>query len=127
MPMVSFKQKGDFSKLNTYLEKLLDVANLSILDKYGREGVLALERATPKDTGKTSQSWDYEIIRSPNSVTLGFSNDNFVNGVPIAIVLQYGHATGNGGYVQGRDYINPALQPIFDQIAEEAWKEVTKL
>lgn len=127
MPMVSFKQKGDFSKLNTYLERLLDVANLSILDKYGREGVLALERATPKDTGKTSQSWDYEIIRGKNSVTLGFSNNNFVNGVPIAIVLQYGHATGNGGYVQGRDYINPALQPIFDQLAEEAWKEVTKL
>lgn len=124
--MITFQQKGDFSKLTRYLERIKEVVNLSELDKYGREGVAALAAATPVDTGKTAASWEYEISRSKGSVSLTFKNTNIVNGVPIAIILQYGHGTRNGGYVQGRDYINPAIQPIFDRIAEEAWKEVTK-
>lgn len=124
--MISFRQKGDFSKLNRYFEKIKETAKIGALDKYGREGVAALSSATPVDTGKTANSWYYEIKRQNGSVSLVFKNSNIVNGVPIAIILQYGHATGNGGWVEGRDYINPAIQPIFDKIAESAWKEVTK-
>ena len=124
--MIKFTQKGDFSKLTRYLERVKEVAKLGDLDKYGREGVAALAAATPVDTGKTASSWEYEITRNKDSVTLTFKNTNIVNGVPIAIILQYGHGTRNGGYVKGRDYINPAIQPIFDRIADEAWREVTK-
>lgn len=124
--MISIKQKGNFKKLSSFLEKGKEVFNIGILDKYGREGVAALTAATPKKTGKTSQSWSYEISRKNGSVALEFKNSNRVNGVPIAIILQYGHATGNGGYVQGIDYINPALRPIFNKLAEEAWREVRK-
>ena len=124
--MISFRQKGDFSKLDRYFEKIKETAKIGALDKYGREGVAALSSATPVDTGKTADSWYYEIKRQNGSVSLVFKNSNIVNGVPIAIILQYGHATGNGGWVEGRDYINPAIQPIFDKIAESAWKEVTK-
>lgn len=124
--MISIKQRGDFKKLSSFLEKGKEVFNIGILDKYGREGVAALTAATPKKTGKTSQSWSYEISRKNGSVALEFKNSNRVNGVPIAIILQYGHATGNGGYVQGIDYINPALRPIFNKLAEEAWREVRK-
>lgn len=124
--MISIRQRGDFSKLDNSLQKLLEIGNLSILDKYGRQGVIALESATPKDTGLTASSWYYTIKRQNGRVSLSFSNSNIQNGVPIAIVLQYGHGTGTGGWVEGRDYINPAIQPIFDKIAEEAWKEVIK-
>jgi hypothetical protein len=125
--MITLRSKGDFSKLTTYMEKLKEVVKLGDLDKYGKEGVDALASATPVDTGETAKSWKYEITRSGNRVTISFYNTNIQNGVPIAIILQYGHGTGNGGYVQGRDYINPAIQPIFNRIAEEAWKEVTRL
>ena len=125
--MISFRQKGDFSKLTRYLERAKEVARIGDLDKYGRQGVAALESATPKDTGLTSKSWKYKIKQSKGSVSFSFYNTNIQNGVPIAIILQYGHATRNGGWVQGRDYINPAIQPIFDQIASHAWKEVTEL
>lgn len=125
--MIGFRQKGDFSKLSGYFEKLKEAARIGVLDKYGREGVAALSSATPVDTGLTASSWYYEIRRENGSVSLVFNNSNVNNGVPIAIILQYGHGTNNGGWVQGRDYINPALQPIFDKIAQEAWKEVTKL
>ena len=124
--MISFRQKGDFSRLNNYLENLKGVVRLSNLDKYGREGVNALSSATPIDSGLTSDSWYYKINRSKESVSIQFCNSNINKGVPIAIILQYGHATNNGGWVEGRDYINPAIQPIFDKLAEEAWKEVTK-
>ncbi len=124
--MISFRQKGDFSKLTSYLEKLKGGFNLSILDKYGREGVAALSSATPVDSGLTAESWKYEIKKEANSVSIVFSNTNVQNGVPIAIILQYGHGTGTGGWVQGRDYINPAIKPIFDKLASEAWKEMTK-
>lgn len=125
--MITFRQKGDFSKLTSFLEKARESVKLGDLDRYGREGVSALESATPVDTGLTAKSWSYNIENKNGSVTISFNNSNIQNGVPIAIILQYGHGTRNGGFVQGRDYINPAIQPIFDKIAENAWKEVTKL
>ena len=125
--MITFRQKGDFSKLTRYLEKVKSVVKLSDLDKYGKEGVAALASATQVDTGLTASSWSYEIKHQNGRVSITFKNSNIQNGVPIAIILQYGHGTRNGGWVQGRDYINPAIQPIFDRIANEAWREVTKL
>jgi len=124
--MISFRQKGDFSKTLQYLGRIKNAAKLNDLDKYGREGVAALKSATPVKTGKTASSWYYEIVRGKGSVSITFNNSNIQNGVPIAIILQYGHGTGTGGWVEGRDYINPAIQPIFDKIAENAWREVTK-
>lgn len=125
--MISFRQKGDFSKITRYLERVKEFVKLGDLDKYGREGVAALESATPIDTGLTAQSWYYEIINKNGVARINFNNKNINQGVPIAIILQYGHGTGTGGWVEGRDYINPAIQPIFDKIAESAWKEVTRL
>lgn len=125
--MIKFRQKGDFSKLTRYFERVKEVVKLGDLDKYGREGVAALESATPVNTGLTASSWRYEIDHGKDSVSISFYNDNIQNGVPIAIILQYGHGTRNGGWVQGRDYINPVIRPLFDKIADEAWKEVTKL
>ena len=125
--MISFRQKGDFSNLSSYLERVKEKAKLGDLDKYGRAGVAALASATPVDSGQTANSWYYEIERQNGSVSIVFNNSNVNKGVPIAIILQYGHGTGTGGWVQGRDYINPAIQPIFDEIANNAWKEVTKV
>ncbi len=125
--MIKFRQKGDFSKLTRFLEKVKGVVRLGDLDKYGREGVAALSSATPVDSGQTANSWYYKIVNKNNSATITFYNSNIQNGVPIAIILQYGHGTRNGGWVQGRDYINPAIQPIFDKIVNDAWREVTKL
>lgn len=125
--MISFRQKGDFSKLSRYLERAKEAAKVGILDKYGREGVAALASATPTDSGKTAVSWEYEIVRQNGSVSIVFKNTNVNEGVNIAVILQYGHGTGTGGWVQGRDYINPAIQPIFDRIADDAWKEVSRL
>lgn len=125
--MISFRQKGDFSKLTRFLEKVKETVKIGDLDRYGREGVAALSSATPVDSGLTASSWYYEIKHENGSVTISFNNSNIQNGVPIAIILQYGHGTGTGGWVQGRDYINPAIQPIFDEIANNAWKEVTKI
>ena len=125
--MISFRQKGDFSKLTNFLEKAKEVVHLGNLDKYGREGVAALASATPRESGETAQAWSYEITNRKGSATITFNNSNIQNGVSIAIILQYGHGTRNGGWVEGRDYINPAIQPIFDKIVEEAWREVTKL
>jgi hypothetical protein len=125
--MIKFRHKGDFSKSLKYLEKAKGVVRLSDLDRYGREGVAALSSATPVESGLTASSWYYEIVRTKESVSINFSNSNIQNGVPIAVILQYGHGTRNGGWVQGRDYINPAIQPIFDKIANDAWREVTKL
>lgn len=125
--MISFRQKGDFSKLTNYLEKAKNLAKIGDLDKFGRAGVAALKSATPVNTGLTASSWYYKIEHVKGSATISFHNSNIQNGVPIAIILQYGHGTNNGGWVEGRDYINPAIQPIFDQIANDAWKEVTKL
>ena len=125
--MISFRQKGDFSKLSKYLTRAKNAVRFGNLDKYGREGVAALASATPVDSGLTASSWYYEITRNDGSTTISFNNSNIQNGVPIAIILQYGHGTGTGGWVQGRDYIYPAIQPIFDKLANDAWREVTKL
>lgn len=124
--MIRLQHKGDFSKLTGRLERLKKVAHLSILDKYGRRGVEALASDTPVDTGLTARSWYYKIENTGQSATLSFFNSNIQNGVPIAIILQYGHGTGTGGWVEGRDYINPALRPIFDELARELWREVSR-
>ena len=124
--MIRFRQRGDFSSLTSYFQRIKEVIKFSDLDKYGREGVVALEMYTPKDTGLTSRSWKYRIEHGNETVSISFYNTNINQGVSIAVILQYGHGTRNGGWVEGRDYINPAIRPIFDKIAEEAWKEVTK-
>ena len=125
--MISFRQKGDFSKTTRYMMKAKEAARIRHLDRYGQEGVAALASATPVESGLTANSWSYKIVRNRRSVTIAFENSNIQNGVPIAIILHYGHGTRNGGWVEGRDYINPAIQPIFDKLADEAWREVTKL
>ena len=125
--MISFSHKGDFSKLTGFLERTKSVVHLSTLDRYGREGVAALASATPVESGETAASWSYEIQNGDGTAAITFKNSHIVDGVPIAIILQYGHGTGTGGWVEGRDYINPAIQPIFDEIVEEAWMEVAQL
>ncbi len=108
------------------MKKIIDGNYLKVCERYGQEGVEALMSATPVDSGLTASSWSYEITRNLNSTVIAFANSNIQNGVPIAIIIQYGHGTRNGGWVQGRDYINPAIQPIFDRIAKEVWEEVVK-
>lgn len=125
--MVTFKHKGDFSKLTRFLERSKESAQLRGLDKYGKEGVAALASATPVDSGQTANSWYYKIERKGDTAAIHFCNSHINEGVPIAIIIQFGHGTGTGGWVEGRDYINPAIQPVFDNIAESAWREVTKL
>lgn len=125
--MITVRQKDNFDKLTRYMVKLDKTVKRADLNKYGKEGVAALASATPVDSGLTANSWYYEVERRPGSATITFYNSNIQNGIPIAIILQYGHGTGTGGWVQGRDYINPAIQPIFDKIAENAWREVTSL
>lgn len=125
--MIRFKHRGDFSKTTRYLSKLEKAIKLGILDKYGAKGVSALSSATPVETGQTASSWSYKIERGGKGAKIAFYNSHTNQGVNIAIILQYGHGTGTGGWVQGRDYINPAIQPIFDEITEAVWKEVTKL
>lgn len=106
------------------MERLLDYFNKGGLDKFGQKGVAALQAATPKDTGKTADSWTYDIVQSGDRVSIVWSNTNVNDGVNIAVILQYGHGTGNGGYVEGIDYINPAMRSIFQNIADEAWREM---
>lgn len=124
--LISFRQKGDFKKITGFLERAKGAMHLGFLDKYGREGVAALSSATPVESGLTASSWYYEIEHGNGSVSIAFYNSNIQNGVPIAVILQYGHGTGTGGWVEGRDYINPSIRPVFDKIAEAAWREVTK-
>lgn len=127
--MISISQQGDYSKITQYLKNLKKKANFSILDEYGKRGVEALASTTPVDTGLTASSWYYEIEHEVEGkyVRISFCNSNIQNGVPIAIILDYGHGTRNGGWVEGRNYIKPAIQPLFDEIVNDAWKEVTSL
>lgn len=127
MAIITIKHRGDFHKLDKYLVNVKDAVRKADLDKFGRRGVEALAANTPVDSGETARSWRYEIKRQSGSVSISFHNTNINNGVPIAIILQYGHGTRNGGWVEGRDYINPAIQSVFDAMADEAWKEVTRL
>ena len=123
--MIVVSSRGDFKNTDKFLRKMLRHDLYRDLDRYGREGVEALASATPIDSGVTASSWGYEIRASGGSATITWSNSHVVNGVPIAVILQCGHGTGTGGYVEGRDYINPAIKPIFDKIAENVWKAVT--
>lgn len=123
---VTFSERGDFSKTNSFFQRMLESVDLSILDKYGRRGVELLRNATPVDTGVTADSWYYTIEHDKGQARLIFSNSNIVRGMSIALLIQYGHATRNGGWIEGVDYINPALKPLFEELANEAWKEVTK-
>lgn len=122
--MIRFTTKGDFNKTFKFLEKMKKRDVSKILEKYGQMGVSALAAATPVDSGATANSWSYEIVRKGDDATIYWTNTHQNKGVYIAVILQYGHGTGTGGYVQGRDYINPAIRPVFDKIAEEAWLEV---
>ncbi len=124
---ILIKQKGDYAKASKFLQELRKIQVHHILEKCGQMGVNALSAATPVETGKTASSWSYTVNKTRSGYELVFSNSNINKGVPIAVILQYGHGTGTGGWVQGRDYINPALQPVFDEIAETTWLEVTKL
>ena len=123
--MITFIQKGDFKKTNTFLKRLQKRDYISILNKYGEIGINALAGATPKDTGETAASWTYTIEKKNDEVRLVWKNTNTTDtGIPIVIFIQYGHATRGGTYVEGRDFINPVMQPIFDRIAEELWNEI---
>lgn len=125
--MLVFKHKGDFSNTTNFLKKLKQKNIIRIVEKYGRIGVAMLHSYTPVDSGLTANSWYYKVLTTDSSISLQFLNSNINKGVPIAIILQYGHGTGTGGWVEGRDYINPAIQPVFEKLAEEAWKEVTRV
>lgn len=123
--MIRFKHKGDFRHTDTLFQKIHQQSYMNVLKKYGEAGVKALASVTPMESGETASAWGYEIIQTYNGYTLYWTNSHINRGVNIAVILQYGHGTGSGGYVKGIDYINPAIRPIFDQIANEAWKEVT--
>ena len=122
---ISIRSKGNFNNTEKMLKKSLGKNWLDVLDRYGRLGVESLAASTPVKTGLTASSWSYQIVQKNGSVSVVWNNSNIQKGVSIALILQYGHGTRNGGYVRGRDYINPALQPVFDKMAEAAWKEVT--
>lgn len=123
--MIRFEQKGNFSKTEKLLKKSLGRDYRKVLDQYAQKGVQYLADATPIKSGETAASWSYEIIQNDSRISIIWKNSHINKGVNIAVILQYGHATRHGGYVRGVDYINPALRPIFDQLAEAAWKEVT--
>ena len=122
--MIRITTKGDFNNTFRFLNKMSKFQINKILEKYGQMGVSALASATPVDSGTTAESWGYEISIGKEGATIYWTNTNQNKGVYIAVILQYGHGTGTGGYVQGVDYINPAIRPVFDKIAEEAWMEV---
>lgn len=123
--MIKFKQRGNFNNTERFFKRAQKMDFFKNLEKYARAGVAALASATPVDSGNTANSWDYDIVKEKGRISIYWTNSNINDGVPIAVILQYGHGTNGGGYVEGRDYINPAIQPIFDQIADAAWKEVT--
>lgn len=124
--MISFEHKGNFESTSLFLKRAKEAEFLNRLDQVAKQGVLALIAATPIDSGETAASWDYEIVRTKSGATIYWTNSNINDGVPVAILIQYGHATDNGAYVQGTDFINPAMAPIFNDIAETAWREVTR-
>ena len=121
---IIFRQKGDWKKTRKFLKRCSDLDLDDVLNLYGQEGADALAKATPKDTGKTAASWSYEVTKGRESIVITWKNSNIVDGVPIAVILQYGHGTRNGGYVEGVDYINPAMRSVFERIAARAWGEV---
>lgn len=124
--IITFKQKGSFKKTDTFLNRMKNWEFMSHMQRFGEQGVQALAASTPVDSGATAAAWSYEIVRTDKGVSIYWRNDNVNKNVNIAVILQFGHGTGTGGWVEGRDYINPAIRPIFDDIAENAWKEVTR-
>lgn len=124
--MIQCVIKGDFKKTTGFLNRIRKLDFEDVLSKYAEKGVEVLASATPKVTGKTAESWKYEIVKGNKQISIFWTNSNFNEGVPIAVILDFGHGTGWGGYVQGRHYIAPAIRPVFDEIAEAAWKEVTR-
>lgn len=122
--VVSFRQTGDFRKTDRFLSGLIGANTLRKMRKYGERGVEALRAATPKDSGETADSWSYEIIQEPGRTSIFWKNSHVENGVNIAVILRYGHGTRNGGFVEGIDYITPAIRPVFEKMADEVWKEV---
>lgn len=127
MSFITVTTKGDYKKVTGWLERLKENFRIGVLDKYGKIGVNALKAATPVDSGATASMWRYEIQNDGKTASVSFHNDNINKGVNIALILQYGHGTGTGGWVEGRDYINPALQSVFDDMVNEAWKELTSV
>lgn len=125
MPKISFSSSGNFGKMDKFLRTVSRSDKFSQLESLAQEGVAALRAATPKDSGETASLWSVEVTHSRGRYNIHWKNSHVINGAPIAILLQYGHGTGTGGYVAGRDYINPAIKPIFDRIADRAWKVVT--
>jgi hypothetical protein len=125
--LITISSKGSFSNTEKFLKRSIISNYNSIFEKYGKEGVRLLSSATPVDTGKTSESWTYEVKKSKSGISIEWSNSNVVNGVPIAIIIQYGHATQNGAYIQGQDYINPVIKPLFDKLTDNLWKDVSKV
>lgn len=123
---ISVTSKGNWDKTTDFLKRRLNASGLGVLDKYGPMGVAALSAATPIEDGETARSWTYEIVNRRGYYAIHWSNTHVEDGVNIAAILQYGHGTGTGGYIQGRDYIMPAIRPIFDQMVNEMWREVTK-
>ena len=124
--MISVSSRGGFSKTEAFLRRARDL-RIQILRRYGEEGVRALSLATPKDTGETASSWYYQIKEDKTSTAIEWLNRHVEDGVPIAVILQYGHGTNGGGYVEGIDYINPAMRPLFEEIANSVWKEVSRI
>lgn len=120
------KQRGNFNEAHNFLKRMSDFDYFAILDKYAMAGVEDLSRATPVDTGETASSWNYQIAINSDCSYIYFTNSHLSGSAPVAILIQYGHGTRSGGFVDGRDYINPVLWPIFDKIASDIWKEVTK-
>ena len=127
MTVIKVESKGNFNKALSYLGKLRSESVIAIFQRYGESGVAALAQATPVDTGLTADSWSFKITTVGKKTSLIFENSNVVGNVNVAVILQYGHATGSGVYVEGVDYINPAIKPIFDKIARDLWTEVTAL
>lgn len=124
--MFRFESSGSFDKTEAFLKGAIENKAIKMLDQYGREGVALLKSATPADTGETANSWTYEIVQDKDSYSIIWNNTNIVNGQNIAVLIQHGHGTKNGGYVVGRDYINPALQPLFDKLADRVWEAVIR-
>lgn len=124
---ITFRHRGDFKKTERFLKKSIGKDYRQVLDRFGAQGVSALSAATPIETGETASSWSYEIIQNDNGISIVWNNSHVEKGVNIAVILQYGHGTRTGGWVEGVDYINPALKPIFEKLADAAWKEVISM
>lgn len=122
--MIEITARGSFKKTEDFLLAMQKADLFASLERYGQMGVNALNQTTPRESGETAAAWYYEVVRKNHTYSIVWRNSHVVDGVNIAVILQYGHATGSGGYVQGRDYINPALLPLFDQIADDVWKAV---